>query len=193
MPCWSSPPPPKPSAVLPTPSASGPPARSPSSRPELGEDRLSAKKGCRNGVELLARITLASERTLTQRMRLGEATRPRSPSVGRRCRPASTRSPRPSAPARSATTVRRRSSSTLDPIRAGSGPERRARRNRPRRRRDRPPSESPLPFAADEVRGQARVWESVLDEDGLVPAEERAMQARASAPGSPGTGWCTGR
>src|SRR5437868_10210781 len=52
------------------------------SRPELGDDRLSAKKGCRNGVELLARVTLASERTLTQRMRLGEATRPRMALTG---------------------------------------------------------------------------------------------------------------
>ena len=46
------------------------------SRRELGEDRLSAKKGCRNAVELLARLTLASERTVGQRIRLGEATRP---------------------------------------------------------------------------------------------------------------------
>ena len=43
--------------------------------------------------------------------------------------------------------------------------------------------ESPLPFAADEIRGQARVWETVLDEDGTVPAEERAMQARGISAG----------
>ncbi|KQW04047.1 hypothetical protein ASC66_16445 [Leifsonia sp. Root4] len=154
------------------------------SRPELGEDRLSAKRGCRNGVELLARITLASERTLTQRMRLGEATRPRMALSGERM------------PARfdhvaealgtgtlgydSATAI----IGTLEPIRgrvgdlnvehaetalvaAATGPT----------------VESPLPFAADEVRGQAHVWESVLDEDGVVPAEERAMQARGISAG----------
>ncbi|WP_157509790.1 DUF222 domain-containing protein, partial [Leifsonia sp. Root4] len=154
------------------------------SRPELGEDRLSAKKGCRNAVELLARITLASERTLTQRMRLGEATRPRLALSGE------------TMPARfdhvanalSAGTLGYDSATaiigTLDPIRgrvgdlnvehaetalveAATGPT----------------VESPLPFAADEVRGQARVWESVLDEDGVVPAEERAMQARGISAG----------
>ncbi|WP_130505236.1 DUF222 domain-containing protein [Microterricola gilva] len=160
------------------------------SRRELGEDRLSAKKGCRNAVELLSRITLASERTLTQRMRLGEATRPRMALTGE------------TMPARfgqiadalgtgiigydSAAAI----IDTLDPIRsrvgdlnvehaetalvaAATGPT----------------VESPLPFAADEIRGQARVWETVLDEDGVVPAEERAMQARGISAGhDPGWG-----
>ncbi|KQW05840.1 hypothetical protein ASC66_12890 [Leifsonia sp. Root4] len=154
------------------------------SRPELGDDRLSAKKGCRNAVELLARITLASERTLTQRMRLGEATRPRMALSGETM---------PSrfdhiANALSSGAIGYDSATaiigTLDPIRgrvgdlnvehaetalveAATGPT----------------VESPLPFAADEVRGQARAWESVLDEDGTVPAEERAMQARGISAG----------
>ncbi|WP_130505299.1 HNH endonuclease signature motif containing protein [Microterricola gilva] len=154
------------------------------SRRELGEDRLSAKRGCRNAVELLARITLASERTLTQRMRLGEATRPRMALSGE------------AMPARFDQVADALSSGaigydsaaaivdTLDPIRgrvgdlnvehaetalvaAATGPT----------------VESPVPFAADEIRGQARVWATVLDEDGVVPAEERAMQARGISAG----------
>ena len=75
--CWSSPPRRKPSDACRALRIRAAGEVAFHSRPELGEDRLSAKKGCRNAVELLARITLASERTLTQRMRLGEATRPR--------------------------------------------------------------------------------------------------------------------
>ncbi|SDS58679.1 HNH endonuclease signature motif containing protein [Microterricola viridarii] len=154
------------------------------SRRELGDDRLSAKKGCRNGVELLARTTLASERTITQRMRLGAATRARVALTG------------DTMPARFeqvAEGLRAGSLGydsalaivdTLDPIRgrvgdlnvelaetalvaAATGPT----------------LESALPFAADEVRGQARVWENVLDEDGSIPAEERAMAARGISGG----------
>ncbi|SDS09198.1 HNH endonuclease signature motif containing protein [Microterricola viridarii] len=154
------------------------------SRRELGEDRLSAKKGCRNAVELLARTTLASERTLTQRMRLGAATRPRTALTGDTL-PAAF--PEAAAALRSGALGYDSALAiidTLDPIRgrvgdlnvelaetalvaAATGPT----------------VESALPFAADEVRGQARVWESVLDEDGTVPAEERAMAARGISGG----------
>ncbi|PPL14954.1 HNH endonuclease signature motif containing protein [Microterricola pindariensis] len=154
------------------------------SRRELGEDRLSAKKGCRNAVELLARTTLASERTLTQRMRLGAATRPRTALTGDTL-PAAF--PEAAAALRSGTLGYDSALAiidTLDPIRgrvgdlnvelaetalvaAATGPT----------------VESPLPFGADEVRGQARVWESVLDEDGTIPAEERAMGARGISGG----------
>ncbi|PPL16710.1 HNH endonuclease signature motif containing protein [Microterricola pindariensis] len=154
------------------------------SRRELGEDRLSAKKGCRNAVELLARITLASERTLTQRMRLGAAVRPRTALTGDTL-PARFEQV---ASALAAGTLGHDSAlaivDTLDPIRgrvgdlnvelaetalvaAATGPT----------------VESALPFGADEVRGQARVWESVLDEDGTIPAEERAMAARGISGG----------
>ncbi|SDT14762.1 HNH endonuclease signature motif containing protein [Microterricola viridarii] len=154
------------------------------SRRELGEDRLSARKGCRNGVELLARTTLASERTITQRMRLGAATRPRTALSGDTL-PAAF--PETAAALRSGVLGYDSALAivdTLDPIRsrvgdlnvehaetalvaAATGPT----------------LESPLPFAADEVRGQARVWESVLDEDGTIPAEERAMAARGISGG----------
>ena len=90
------------------------------SRPELGDDRLSAKKGCRNGVELLARITLASERTLTQRMRLGEATRPRVALSGEAMPARFDHIAAASAPARSDTTVPPRSSTRSTRSAAGS-------------------------------------------------------------------------
>ena len=45
------------------------------SRRELGADRLSARRGCRTGVELVQRLTGASTRAVTARVRLGAATR----------------------------------------------------------------------------------------------------------------------
>ena len=45
------------------------------SRRELGTDRLSARRGCRTGVELVQRLTGASTRAVTARVRLGAATR----------------------------------------------------------------------------------------------------------------------
>ncbi|SDS32810.1 HNH endonuclease signature motif containing protein [Microterricola viridarii] len=154
------------------------------SRRELGEDRLSAKKGCRNGVELLARTTLASERTITQRMRLGAATRARVALTG------------DTMPARFeqvADALRAGSLGydsaaaiidTLDPIRARVGDLNVEHAETALVAAATGPTlESPLPFAADEVRGQARVWESVLDEDGTEPIEERAMAARGISGG----------
>ena len=45
------------------------------SRPELGVERLSARRGCRNGVELVQRVTGAWTRAVNARIRLGAATR----------------------------------------------------------------------------------------------------------------------
>ncbi len=154
------------------------------SRRELGEERLSAKKGCRNAVELLARITLAAERTLTQRIRLGEAVRPRTALTGDTL---------PAAFAQVGEAMRGgilgydsalAIIDTLAPIRSRVGDLNMERAERALVAAATGPTvESPLPFSADEVRGQARVWESVLDQDGTLPAEERAMQARGISAG----------
>src|SRR5680860_590907 len=45
------------------------------SRPELGSDRLSAKKGCRTPVELVQRMTLVSGPTANRRLRIGAQVR----------------------------------------------------------------------------------------------------------------------
>ncbi|AMB58687.1 HNH endonuclease signature motif containing protein [Microterricola viridarii] len=154
------------------------------SRRELGEDRLSAKKGCRNAVELLARITLAAERTLTQRMRVGEATRPRTALTGDTL-PAAF----PEAAAALRSGILGYDSAlaiidTLAPIRARVGDLNLERAEHALVAAATGPTiESPLPFSADEVRGQARVWEQVLDPDGTVPAEEQAMAARGIGAG----------
>ncbi|PPL15089.1 HNH endonuclease signature motif containing protein [Microterricola pindariensis] len=154
------------------------------SRRELGEDRLSAKKGCRNAVELLARTTLASERTITQRMRLGAATKARTALTGDTL-PAAF--PEAAAALRSGTLGHDSAAAiidTLDPIRARVGDLNvELAETALVAAATGPTVESALPFAADEVRGQARVWESVLDEDGSVPAEERAMAARGISGG----------
>ncbi|AMB59139.1 HNH endonuclease signature motif containing protein [Microterricola viridarii] len=154
------------------------------SRRELGEDSLSAKKGCRNAVELLARVTLASERTLTQRMRVGEATRPRTALTGDTL-PAAF--PAASAALRAGSLGYDSALAIIDtlaPIRARVGDLNLERAEIALVAAATGPTiESPLPFAADEVRGQARVWESVLDPDGTMPVEERAMQARGISAG----------
>ncbi|MBX9246258.1 DUF222 domain-containing protein [Actinotalea ferrariae] len=46
------------------------------SRRELGTERLSARRGCRDATELVQRVTGASVRAVNQRVRLGAATRP---------------------------------------------------------------------------------------------------------------------
>ncbi|SDS87939.1 HNH endonuclease signature motif containing protein [Microterricola viridarii] len=154
------------------------------SRRELGEERLSAKKGCRNGVELLARVTLTSERTLIQRMRLGAATRARVALTGVTM-PA--RFEQVAAALRSGALGYDSALAivdTLDPIRARVGDLNvELAETALVAAATGPTLESALPFAADEVRGQARVWESVLDEDGTEPIEERAMAARGISGG----------
>jgi hypothetical protein len=44
----------------------------------LGHDSLAWKRGCRNGQDLIARVTLISEREANRRTRLGELTEPRT-------------------------------------------------------------------------------------------------------------------
>lgn len=46
------------------------------SRPELGEQRLSARKGCRSPVELVERVTQVSGAEARRRIALGVAIRP---------------------------------------------------------------------------------------------------------------------
>jgi hypothetical protein len=52
------------------------------SRRELGLDRLSAKKGCRTPVELIARVARVAESTAARRIRLGSEVRVRTSLVG---------------------------------------------------------------------------------------------------------------
>ncbi|WP_243064273.1 HNH endonuclease signature motif containing protein [Humibacter sp. RRB41] len=52
------------------------------SRPTLGSDRLSARQGCRAGIELIARVTQVSEATANRRCRVGAGIRARDTLTG---------------------------------------------------------------------------------------------------------------
>ena len=149
------------------------------SRPQLGSDRLCAKKGCRNANELLQRLTTVSSTTASKLLRVGDGVRPSVSLSGQ------------TVPARFATlgSAFQRAevdvdaanaivsglsvpSLRVDPVaetaaeaelvRAALGSS----------------AECPVPATADELRLQAAVWRSLIDPDGVEPDEERAMRHR---------------
>ncbi|UFS59812.1 HNH endonuclease signature motif containing protein [Subtercola endophyticus] len=150
------------------------------SRRQLGGERLCARKGCRNAVELVQRISRVSSATAAKLLRVGEAVRPVVSLTGQ------------SLPARFSTlgsvlstagisvdaanaivTGLSVSSLKADPatiaaaevelVRAALGES----------------LECPVPATADDLRLQAAVWRSVIDPDGVEPDEERAMRHRS--------------
>lgn len=150
------------------------------SRRELGAEGLAARWGSRNSAELLERITRASSESVSKRLKVGRATRTRVSLVGEQL-PASFPNVAEALAAGdlgfdSAHTIIRGLSSVaaivdvcsiqaaeyeLVAAATGTSPE------------------SPMPCAADETRVQTDAWKVLLDQDGRIPIEERALRMRS--------------
>ncbi|TFB46991.1 HNH endonuclease signature motif containing protein [Cryobacterium tagatosivorans] len=149
------------------------------SRPELGSDRLSAKKGCRTPSELVQRMTLVSGPTANRRMRFGAQLRTDYSIAGQALPP---RFPATAAGLATGTlgldtaeailgslapTLRRADLQNVqlaetELVAAATGQS----------------IDTAVPATADEIRLQASVWKPVLDPDGARPDDERAFQER---------------
>ncbi|TFB52318.1 HNH endonuclease signature motif containing protein [Cryobacterium tagatosivorans] len=149
------------------------------SRPELGSDRLSAKKGCRTPSELVQRLTLVSGPTANRRMRIGAQLRTDYSIAGQALPP---RFPATAAGLATGTlgldtaeailgslspTLRRADLQNVqlaetELVAAATGQS----------------IDTAVPAPADEIRLQASVWKPVLDPDGARPDDERAFQER---------------
>lgn len=149
------------------------------SRAELGDQRLSARRGCRSAAELVERVTQASGAKARRRILVGTATRVRAGLTGE---PAEAMFPQVAAAlaagelgADAAGMIIReldRARSVADPLRfavaettlvaeaTGHG------------------DGGPVRCTADELRVQAQAWTAFLDPDGPEPADERAMRRR---------------
>ncbi|MHA6668873.1 HNH endonuclease signature motif containing protein [Homoserinimonas sp. A447] len=155
------------------------------SRPTLGSASLAVRKGCRDAVELLRRVTLGSTATVRRRVKLGAETRvqvalsgdlfpPRFPHIATALHDGTLGVDAASAIVTelSPTLVRadvadvQRAEAELVAAATGTGPD------------------SPVPCTAEEIRGQASVWRVFLDQDGTLPTEEKAMGRRMFSPGS---------
>ena len=149
------------------------------SRVELGDQRLSTRRGCRSAAELVERVTQASAVEARRRIALGSATRARSGFGGE---PIAAAFPVVAAAlaagelgADAAGTIIReldRTRTVADPIAfataeqalvaeaTGSG------------------DGAPVRSTADELRVQAQAWSTFLDQDGREPDDDRAMRRR---------------
>jgi 5-methylcytosine-specific restriction protein A len=147
------------------------------SRPELLEKKLSTRKGCRNDVELLERVTLASGSTLRRRLRLAKNFRPRLSMTGE---PIPATFPAVGAAvaagalgldgADAIITVLTPSLPRVHPeqlgqaeaalVAAATG------------------TSGSVPVSADLTRAQALLWRDAIDPDGAEPREEQAMANR---------------
>ena len=149
------------------------------SRVELGDQRLSTRRGCRSAAELLERVTQASASEVRRRIALGSATRARSGFTGECIEAAFPLVAAALAAgelgADAACTIIReldRTRTVADPAAlataeqalvaeaTGSG------------------DGAPVRCTADELRVQAQAWSTFLDQDGREPDEERAMRRR---------------
>src|SRR5680860_8392 len=149
------------------------------SRPELGSDRLSAKKGCRTPAELVQRMTLVSGPTANRRLRIGAQLRTDYSLAGQPLPPSF-----PATAAGLATGVLGLDSadailSSLTPTlrRANPGDVRLAETELVAAATGQS-ADTSVPATADEIRLQASVWKPVLDPDGARPDDERAFQDR---------------
>lgn len=149
------------------------------SRPELGSDRLSAKKGCRSASELVQRVTLVSGANAHRRIRVGSQLRTDYSLIGQ---PLPPRFPAVAAglangvlgldsadailssltPTLHRAVVEHVQVAEVELVAAATGES----------------VDTPVPATADEIRMQASVWKPVLDPDGARPDDERAMQER---------------
>jgi hypothetical protein len=175
------------------------------SRSQLGVESLATRKGCRNPVELLERVTRVSAATAGRRMRLGAAVRchptlcgfdlsARYPGVASALaagelgvdaasaivdglNPALGHSSLDVFAAAEASLVAGAVGGTVGADDADDG----AAENNVGEDSAAEASDSTggaLPLSADEVRVQAHVWRAWLDPDGVRPDEDRAMHAR---------------
>ncbi|WP_111718915.1 HNH endonuclease signature motif containing protein [Homoserinimonas sp. OAct 916] len=164
------------------------------SRTELGSAGLSATKGCRNGADLVERVTLVSGRTAADRIRLGTETRQgtsltgeelpaRFPTVaaalaagdlGVDAASAIVTGLLPALPV-AGTTELLAAELELVGAATGTGPA------------------GPGPDGADEIRRQAKVWQVILDQDGARPLEERSLRRRGFSAGTAQDGLMVGR
>lgn len=149
------------------------------SRKQLGPDGLASKRGCRSPNELLQRVTRVSAATAEKRMRLGAFTRshptllgfdqpaafPRvagALAAGELGTDAAEAIVRGLGPALTHGDLTDLAAAERELVAAatGTGPD------------------TPVPFAADEIRIQAQLWQSVLDPDGVRDSEEVALARR---------------
>jgi hypothetical protein len=150
------------------------------SRSALGSDRLSARKGCRSASELLQRVTRVSSVTASRLLRVGEAVRTTVSFSGA------------SVPPRFAVVGAALESGGLCLDAAGaivgglSLPSLRADADAVAAAEEElvdaalgASPECPVAATADELRLQAAVWRTLIDPDGVVPDEERAMRHRS--------------
>ena len=149
------------------------------SRPELGSDRLSAKKGCRTPAELVQRMTLVSGPTANRRLRIGAQLRTDYSLAGQPLPPSF-----PATAAGLATGVLGLDSAdailgSLAPTlrRANPGEVQLAETELVAAATGQS-ADTSVPATADEIRLQASVWKPVLDPDGARPDDERAFQDR---------------
>ena len=150
------------------------------SRVELGDQRLSTRRGCRSAAELLERVTQASASEVRRRIALGSATRARSGFTGECIEAAfplvAAALAEGELGADAACTIIREldrartvadhaalatAEQALVAEATGSG------------------DGAPVRCTADELRVQAQAWSTFLDQDGREPDEERAMRRRA--------------
>jgi hypothetical protein len=149
------------------------------SRPELGEERLSARHGCANAVEMLCRITRVSSATARARVRQGHAVATRRtltgeplPALFPSIREAMTDGAIGLDSIAAVTSV-------LSPIAERCDPMQWAAAEYELTAASTGQSEDGAPACtADDTRLQAKVWELVLDPDGALPVHERAALKR---------------
>lgn len=155
------------------------------SRAPLGAGSLAVRKGCRDAVELLRRVTMISSATARRRLKLGTETRPQTALSGA------------SFPARfphiaaalddgsigvdAAAAIVNELAPTL--VRADLQDVQAAEAELVAAATGTAPGTS-LPCTAEEIRDQATVWRAFLDQDGILPTEERAMARRAFSIGT---------
>ncbi|WP_111719719.1 HNH endonuclease signature motif containing protein [Homoserinimonas sp. OAct 916] len=164
------------------------------SRYELGSAGLSAQKGCRNAADLIERVTRVSGRTAAGRIVVGEQLRPHSSLTGDEL-PA--RFPAVAAaltggalgvdaasaivtcllPALPTAGFSALQGAEHQLVAAATGAG----------------ADTPVPEGADEIRRQGQVWQSVLDQDGARPSEERVLAKRGFGRGAARDGLMVGR
>lgn len=149
------------------------------SRVELGDQRLSTRKGCRSAVELVERVTQVSGFEARRRITIGAATRLRDGFAGE---PGEARFPAVASAlgegevgADAAAVIIRE----LDRTRPDADPTRLAAAEHALVAEATGSGETaPVRCTADELRVQAQAWATFLDPDGAEPNDERAMRRR---------------
>ena len=150
------------------------------SRPVLGTERLSAKRGCRTPSELIQRVTQVSAMTAERRMRLGGHLRtdytltgmpfpPKFPLIAEALATGQIGVDAASTIVNALTPALRRvdldiihkAETALVAAALGQG------------------AECPVPATADELHLQAQVWKAWIDPDGVKPDEDQALLKRA--------------